>query len=210
MHLNSTSPALAPMPATDQILTCPLVEPHWGQHNFLWLTSTEARLFISDVCPFSGTEWVMEWHIHLTAIGQRDCPRWNQINTCLLLHPGFSSWCWLSRTQSPSSQEAGKYPNVRFMLQWMSWMPSTISSPGYFPIAYSSHITFCHIFLAHISPCYNSYSCTSTYATRLPLSCRVSDFQIFPFQAEISQARTETRVGFDVAVAIFVARKISV
>lgn len=95
------------------------------------------------------------------------------------------------------------------MLQWISCKPCTISSPGYFPITYASHIMFCHSegFLAHIRPCYNSYSCTYTYATRLPLSCQVSDLQIFPFQAEISQEWTEIRVDFAVAVAVFVARK---
>lgn len=100
------------------------------------------RLFISDVCPFRGTDWVTQWHI-LTAKGQRDCP--DEIRLIhLLLYPGFSSWCWLSRAQSPSPQEAGKYPNVSFMLQWISCKSYTISSPGYFPVTYTSHIMFCH------------------------------------------------------------------
>lgn len=82
------------------------------------------------------------------------------------------------------------------MLQWISCKPCTIFSPGYFPITYTSHIIFCHSedFLAHISLCYNSYSCTYTYATSLPLSCQVSALQIFPFQAKISQVWTETEL----------------
>lgn len=43
-YLNSSSPALAPVPATEQTLTCPLLETHWGQHRLLGLTSTEATL----------------------------------------------------------------------------------------------------------------------------------------------------------------------
>lgn len=54
------------------------------------INTHRTRLFISDVCPFSGTDWVTQWHIHLTAKGQRDCPRWNQINTL-----AFVSWIFL-------------------------------------------------------------------------------------------------------------------
>lgn len=178
MHLNSSSPALAPMPATEPTLTSPLLETLWGWHRFFWLTSTEATLCISDVCPFS-----QEWHFHPPVTGQRDCPRWNQIHAF-----AFAFWIFLLMLSVQSTvtftQDAGKYPRFSSMLQWISCKPCTISSPGYFPITYTSHVMFCHfeVFVADISPCYNSHSCTYTYAIHCPFHDKWVTYKSLPFR----------------------------
>lgn len=200
-YLNSSSPALAPVPAPEQTLTCPLLETHWGRHRFLGLTSTEASLHFRCLPLQSGVA-----HPSICT-GQRTAPDETRF-MLLLLHPGFSSWCWLSGAQSPSPQDTAS------ILVSVSCCNEFLVSPALFPHPVTSLsptlLTLCFVTLRFFWQTLALVTIVTAVLTHmlLPLSWQVSDLQISPFQAEISQAWTETRVVF--AVAIFVARKISV
>lgn len=75
--------------ATDQILTCPLVEPSWGQHRFLWLTPTHPdcsfQVFAPSVAQMESHTGTSIWLLQVKGT-VLDETRF----TCLLLHPGFS------------------------------------------------------------------------------------------------------------------------
>lgn len=98
----------------------------------------------------------------------------------------------MSRAQSPSPQEADKYPKSSFMLQWISCKLCTISSPGDFPI------TLCFATLRVFWQTLALVTIVTAVPTRMlqgcPFHAKSVAYKSFPFRLELPRHKLRSEL----------------